>query len=236
MVRRFLPFVVMATAMCLTGCGGSGNGLINVPNPRVRFVNAFPNIPTAKVKVGDDTIGGASGIAFGTASDYVVTDNGNKDLTAGDSTFSNLASLNDQLFETEKRYTGIGYGTAGNRTILLLTEDKDQAPSDSVSLQVVNVGSAAVDVYVTDSAAGDTLPASPNFANTGVGVTTSFADLAAPSGPFSARIRVFAVGQTSNALVDTTVVLDSRERAAIVPFADPAAGTGWRVLVLKENT
>src|SRR6478672_5237223 len=94
-----------AAALALFGCGGTGNGILNVPNPRVRVANVMPGIASAKAKVGNDTI--SSNIAFGAVSDYTVTPNGNKDLSVGDSTFSNLATLSNQLFETQRRYTGI---------------------------------------------------------------------------------------------------------------------------------
>ena len=229
-------WLVAAASFVLAGCGGSGNGLINVPNPRGRFANVFPGVSSAKVKVGDDIIGDSSGIGFGTVSEYIVTDNGNKDLTAGDSTFDNLATLPGELYETEKRYTGIGYGSSP-RTILLLQDNKDQASSGTVSLRLANVAQSkgALDVYVTDSTAGDTLPGSPAFPNVGVGVVSDFSSVPAASGPLSARIRVFAQGQVVNPLVDKTVVLDSRERAAILVYEDSGETSGVNALVVKEN-
>jgi|GEM_PF-5759088 len=236
MRRLILGLAAASLAIAIVGCGGSGNGIVNVPNPRVRVANLMPNIPNAKSQVGSDTIGGASGIDFGTVSDYAITNNGNKDLSVGDSTFNNLATLSNQLFETQKRYTGIAYGTAP-RTILLLDEDKNSASGGSVSLQTINAaqGQGAFDVYVTDSTGSGTLPATPSFPNIGVGIISSFADVPAAGGPLSARIRVYATGQTTTALVDKTVLLDSQERAAIVVYADPSAGSGLNVIVLKEN-
>ena len=233
-MRRIFALLAAASAtLLLTGCGGSGNGILNIPNPRVRFVNAFPDVATAKAQVGSDVV--TSGVALGSVSDYIVTDNGNKNFTAGQSTFSDLATLANELYETQKRYTGIGWGQT-TRAILLLEEDKSQATNNTISLRTVNVGEGlgAVDVYVQDSTGSGTLPVSPSFANVAEGATSTRADVSSP-GAFSARVRVYAAGQTTTALLDNTVLLDSRERASLVVIKDPNATGGLRLLVLRED-
>jgi hypothetical protein len=221
-----------AAALALFGCGGKGNGIINVPNPRVRVANVMPGIATAKAKVGDDTI--SSSIAFGAVSDYTVTGNGNKDLSVGDSTFSNLATLPNQLFETQRRYTGIAYGSS-TRAIILLDEDKSAGPSNAVAFQIVHAaqGASNVDVYL--SAPGDPLPASPSFANVAAGSISDFSEFGISGSPANVRIRVFAAGTTVNPIVDTNLAFEEKSRHAIVIYSDSGQTSGFNVLTLKEN-
>ena len=230
-MNRLVNLGLAAVAALLVGCGGSGNGLINVPNPRVRFANVLPGIASAKSQVGQDTI--SADIPFGTVSDYAITPNGNKDLTVGDSTFSNLATLSNQLFETNKRYTGIGYGAAP-RAILLLEENEDQAVNNTVAIRAINAfqGSPSLDVYV--SAPADTLPASPAFDAVAATNITSSVEVSSASGT-SYRIRIFADGNTSTALVDKNITINTRDRVALVVYADVGQTSGYNILVLKEN-
>jgi hypothetical protein len=223
--------LVAGIAALLVGCGGSGNGLINVPNPRVRFANVLPSIVSAKSQVGSDTISAA--IPFGSASDYAITPNGNKDLTVGDSTFSNLATLSNQLFETNKRYTGIGYGTTP-RAILLLEENESNSVNDTVAIRAINANQAApsLDVYI--SAPADSLPAAPAFNAVAVAAITTSEEVSSASGT-SYRIRVYADGDTTTALVDKNITITTRDRVALVVYADAGQASGYNILVLKEN-
>lgn len=231
-MNRFTKFgLVAGIAAIAIGCGGSGSGLLNVPNPRVRFANVLPGITTAQAKVGDDTI--SSSIAFGSVSDYAITPNGNKDLTVGDSTFDNLATLPDELYETNKRYTGIGFGTAP-RSILLFEENEDSATNDTVAIRAIHAsqGAANLDVYISAPAAG--LPASPAFDNIAAGTISSSSDVSSASGT-SYRIRVYADGDTTTALVDETIVIATRDRVAVVVYSDAGETSGFNILVLQEN-
>ncbi|MBC8064784.1 MAG: DUF4397 domain-containing protein [Chlorobia bacterium] len=223
--------IVTGVAALLVGCGGSGNGLVNVPNPRVRFANVLPGIASAKAKVGSDEI--SANIPFGTVSTYAITPNGNKDLTVGDATFNNLATLANQLYETNKRYTGVGYGTAP-RTILLLEENESQSGTNTISMRAVHAGQGGANVDVYLSAVGDPLPANPAFDGVAVGSTTSFS--AAPViGTNQYRVRVYADGNTSTVLVDQTLVIQPRDRVSVIVYTDAGQASGWNALLLKEN-
>lgn len=223
-------FLVLA-ALGVLGCGGNGNSLINVPNPRVRFANLMPGIASAKAKVGSDTI--SSDIPFGTVSDYAITPNGTKDLTVGDSTFNNLSSLTNQLFETNKHYTGVGFGTA-TRGILLLEENESAASANTVAIRIAHAseGFSAMDVYITDAAAGNSLPASPSFASVATGTTTTYTNLAVGLGTTQVRIRVYAAGQTSTPVLDTNIPFDERQRATIAVYQNVAV---LAALKLRED-
>lgn len=222
-----------ALSVCiLAGCGGTGNGLINVPNPRVRVANVMPGITTAKAKIGDDTI--SSSIPFGTVSDYTVTVNGNKDLSVGDSTFDNLATLSGELYETQRRYTGIAYGTSP-RSIILLDEDKSNAPANSVAFQFVHAAQGApnVDIYVNNP--GDPLPASPAIANVAAATISDFTEFGITGSPANVQIRVYVAGTTTNPIVDKNLAFEARTRHAVVIYPDSGQTSGFNAFTLKEN-
>jgi hypothetical protein len=217
-------------AVMIAGCGGDGDAVTNTPNPRVRFANVMPGIASARAQVGPDVI--SSNIPFGTVSNYAITPNGTKDLTVGDSTFDNLATLADQLFELDRRYTGIGFGT-GPRQILLLEENESVAPSDTVALKFVHADQTEgnVDVYVYLD--GASLPAAPSFANMAPGtIAPAHVDLPVNSDPANVRITVYPAGSTTGALVNQVVSIPRRDRVAIV-FYD--TGSNSALLSLKQN-
>jgi hypothetical protein len=231
MNRLFKLGVIAGLFAVLYGCGGSGSGLINVPNPRVRFANLMPGIASAKAQVGADVI--SSDIPFGTVSDYAITPNGNKDLTVGDTTFSNLATLADQLYEENTRYTGIAYGSAV-RTILRLTQDDSQTGNGTVGIRVVNAaeGAAAMDMYITGT--GDPLPGTESFNAVTVGTASDYS-LVPMIGTNQYRLRVFADGDTSTALVDQVLTIEERDRVTVIVYADPSQPSGFNALLIHES-
>lgn len=227
-----LPKIGLAIGLAavIAGCGGDGDGLTNTPNPRVRFANVMPGITSAKAQVGSDVI--SDNIPFGSVSDYAITPNGTKDLTVGDSTFNNLATLSDELFELDKRYTGIGFGTAP-RTILLLTESEDQAPSDTVAIKFVHADQSLgnVDVYIYLD--GASLPGAPSFANVPMGtITASHVNLPVATDPANVRVTVYPAGTTTTALYNGVTVVPRRNRVAFVFYE---TGGSSEILSLKQN-
>ncbi len=223
--------MAVGLAALVVGCGGSGSGLVNQPNARVQFANLMPGITSAKAKVGDDTI--SDDIPFGAVSDNAITNNQSKDLTVGDTTFDNLATLPNQVFQVEHRYTGVGYGTAP-RAILLIDHNKSQAANGTVAIRATHVaqGAGAMDVYL--SAVGDSLPASPSFDALAEAGTSSFSELPV-TGTNEYRIRIYADDDTTTALVDKTVVIQSRERYSAILFADAGEASGYNIVLVKES-
>lgn len=223
--------VAVGLAALVVGCGGSGSGLLNQPNARVQFANLMPGIATARAKVGDDII--SDNIPFGAVSDNAITNNQSKDLTVGDTTFDNLATLPDQVFQVEHRYTGVGYGTSP-RSILVIDHDKSRASIDAVAFRATHAaqGGGAVDVYL--SAPGDSLPASPAFDALAEAATSSFSELpVAVTNEY--RIRVYADGDTATALVDEVVVVQPRDRYSVIVYSDSGKPSGFSMVLIKEN-
>lgn len=223
--------IVIGLAALITGCGGGGNGLTNQPNARVQFANLMPGIASAKAKVGEDTIG--DNILFETVSDNAITSNSSKDLTVGDTTFDNLATLEDQVYQVEHRYTAVGYGTSP-RAILLIDHNKDEATNGTVGIRATHAaqGAPAVDVYL--SAVGDSLPASPSFDALAVAATSSFSEVPV-TGTNEYRIRIYADGNTTTAIVDKTVTIDPRERWSAIVYTDAGETSGFNVLMVQES-
>ena len=231
-MNRFATIGLAAMiALGLLGCGGSGDGLTNTPNPRVRLANLMPGIPNAMARVGSDTI--SETIGFGTLSDFAITPNGDKDLTVGDSTFDNLATLADQLFENSERYTAIAYGTTP-RAIILSEDDKSGVSTDNVAIRAVHAAQGANNVDVYLSAPGDPLPAAPAIDALGVGSSSDFSivDVGATN---TYRVRVFADGDTTTALVDQTIAVEPGDRVTVIVYADAGQGSGFNALVYQEN-
>ncbi len=223
--------LAVGLASLVIGCGGSGNSLTNQPNARVQFANLMPGISSAKAKVGDDTLG--DNILFGAVSENAITSNSSKDLTVGDTTFDNLATLEDQVYQVEHRYTAVGYGTSP-RAILLIDHDKSRATNNTVGIRATHVaqGGPAVDVYL--SAVGDSLPASPSFDALAAAATSSFSEVPV-TGTNEYRIRVFADGDTATAIVDKTVTIDPRDRWSAIIYSDAGETSGFNILMVKES-
>lgn len=223
-------FIALA-GLALAGCGGGGNGPLNIPNPRITFVNAFQGVATANFEVGNDT---ASGVAYGQASQPIITNHGTKDVSAGETTFNDLVTLTNQLFEQDKRYTVLGWGGSGARALALFENDKSQSPVNTISVRAINGSPAAgnVDIYVTDNASGGGLPGTPSIANVAAGTASAYVTVP-DTGAITIRVRVFAAGNTTTALGDTTFALSDRTRISLVTFDQTLPPLG--VLKLQDN-
>src|SRR2546423_7495598 len=117
----FLALVVLAFAV--TGCGGSGNGLVGLHNPRVRAVNDFSDVTAVSATVESTPL--LTSQAFGATSAYAIITNGNRTVTFNNVSGSTSIPLVSQtsLLETDKYYTAVGTGSgAGGRHIFLLED------------------------------------------------------------------------------------------------------------------
>lgn len=230
-----ISLVALASLVVLgvTGCGGAGNGVLNIPNPRLTFVNAFDSVANANFQVGTDTT--TSPVAYNSASAPVITINGTKDISAGIATFSDLATLPSQLLEQSKRYTVVGYGVSGSRTLALFENDKSNSAPSTVSVRLINGAPALanVDVYLTDAAAGNGLPGGPAIGNLAAGSASNYVALPDGGAAFSLRVRVFVTGTNTNPLADTTYALANRDRISIV--VDELSGSTAGLVKLTDS-
>lgn len=238
MRKPFLLFLAAVTAAAsLVGCGGGGSGIINVPNPRVRFFNAFEGVTNANARVGTDVVaGGTLGTtAYGQVSEYAITENGTKDFTAGQTTFNDLATLSNQLFEENRRYTAIGYGADGSRQILLVQENELDAATNTVEIRVAHAAQSVgnVDIYVSPGA-GSPLPGTATAANVAPGAVSDFFSLAAGAST-ELRVRVYAAGDTTTPLFDNTLTVGSTERYLLVAHTASGGGGNVAVTAVRED-
>ncbi len=235
-MKSFAATVTLAIALALatTGCGGKKGGDISGIDPKVRFVNAFPDASSIKAAVGGSVISDA--IAYGTVSDYRSLNNDTTTLTAGVSGYDDLAISSSRVIANNHRYTGIGFGPDGSRKIVCLDNDRSDASDNRVSLRLFDALStpSSVDVYFTRATDGDTLPSTPSIAGVTRGTASGFFGLDIGSGnPVNVRIRVYAAGNRTSPLEDRTLSLDTRFRGTVIAMD---SGADNLPLVLRDNT
>src|SRR5689334_13310554 len=105
-MKRILFFLPLAAfALAIVGCGGSGNGVVGIHNPRIRAVNDFSDVSSVSAQV--ESVDLLTSQAFGATSAYSIITNGNRTIAFNDVSGASsipLVSAND-LLETEKYYT-----------------------------------------------------------------------------------------------------------------------------------
>jgi hypothetical protein len=228
-----LTFAI-ALSLAATGCGGEKGGDISGIDPKVRFVNAFPDTGAVRAAVGGSVIG--ESIDYGTASDYRSLNNDTTSLTAGESSYDDLAISDSRVLANNHRYTGIGYGPAGSRRIVCLDNERSDASDNRVALRLFDALStpSSVDVYFTRASDGDSLPSSPSVAGVTRGTASSYFGLDIGSGtPVNVRIRVYAAGSRTSALEDRTLSLETRYRGTVIALD---SGADNRPLVVRDNS
>jgi len=227
-MKRILFFLPLAAvALAIVGCGGSGNGIVGIHNPRIRAVNDFSDVSAVSAQV--DTTNLLTSQAFGAVSAYSIITNGNRTITFNDVSGSTSIPLVSQntLLETEKYYTAIGTGSGGGGRHIILLEDGQLIASNETKVRVVNADEdqAAVDVYFTSTATADLSGQTPQITN------LAFADNAPTYinfTPGSYNVWITAHGSTTP-LKTQTVTLDANTIITLV-FAKTSSGTTIQTL------
>jgi len=221
----FLPLAAMALAV--VGCGGSGNGLVGIHNPRIRAVNDFSDVTSVSSTV--ETTPLLTSQAFGAVSAYAVITNGNRTIAFDNVSGASSIPLVSQssLLETEKYYTAIGAGSGvGGRHVILL-EDGQVLASNMTKVRVVNADEdqAAVDIYVTSTATGSLTGQTPQITNLAFAATpTDYTNFT----PGSYKVWVTAHGGTTP-LTTKTVTLTTNTIITLV-FAKTSGGVTVQTL------
>jgi hypothetical protein len=196
---RTSPRLLIAGLAALSlGCEGKTSGfLVTGPtsNVRVRLVNALTSSQSLDLLV--DNQAAASGVGFGSASQYATTSEGSHQLTArATGTGTNLVDFTRSL--TNGSFSFVPAPGLGQSGALFLTDDPTSTAGQS-RLRVIHVAAApgAISVYVTAPTA-DLTSATPvvpslSFASASpyVGVTAG-----------TYRIRITRAGSPSDVLVD----------------------------------
>ena len=220
-----LPLAVIALAV--VGCGGAGNGLVGIHNPRIRAVNDFSDVSAVSATVESTNL--LTSQAFGSTSAYAIITNGNRDIN-----FTNVSGASsiplitqNSLLETEKYYTAIGTGSGvGGRHIILL-EDGQVILNNIAKIRVINADEddASVDVYFTSTATADLTGQTPQVTN--LGFATAVADYTNFT-PGNYKVWITANG-SKTAITTKTVTLSANTIGTLV-FAKTSGGTTIQTL------
>ena len=216
-----------ALAFALAGCGGSGNGLVGLHNPRIRSVNDFPDVTAVSSAV--DTTPMLTSQAFGATSAYVIIVNGNRNISFNDVSGGTSIPLVNQtsLLQTDSYYTAIGTGSGGGGRHIILLTDGAIIASNMTKVRVVNAdeSDASVDVYFTSTSTPDLTGQTPQI--------TSLAFAAAPADyinftPGSYKVWITPHGSTSP--IKTTTVNLATNTIITLVFAKTSGGTAIQTL------
>ncbi len=227
-MKRILFFLPLAAfALAIVGCGGTGNGIVGIHNPRIRAVNDFSDVSAVSAQVDNTDL--LTSQSFGAVSAYSIITNGNRTITFNNVSGSTSIPLVSQntLLETEKYYTAIGAGSGtGGRHIILL-EDGQLIASNETKVRVVNADEdqAAVDVYFTSTSTSDLSGQTPQITN------LAFADNAPTYINFTpGSYKVWVTPHGSTTPVQTQTVTLSANTIITLVFAKTSSGTTIQTL------
>ena len=235
-MKANLKFALGALAVSVIGCGGSGSGLLNQPQPRLRTINAVTGLPALDVKVGTTTV--ASNLPYGNVTPtYTIVPRGFQDVFFADS-----SSPTPPLFHLTKTFTfsdrldAIAYGSPGATKVVLLVDSLLTGNRGSYRFFNASSANTAVDVFFT--APGGPLTGASTLTTGAVGspndLTTDYYS-AGISAPKTYEIRVYPAGQdTGTPLVDQNVTLNPGDRKTYV-ILDPGSPNG-NLLPIDDNS
>lgn len=129
----FVFLMVLAAAVltaALSGCGGGG-GSSNLPDPIIRFINSSPDANPIDFFINSDNK--APAIGYLGDSGEVTTKNGDKDVSAEDSTTQDVLDSIAFTFERDKKYVGMtlgleNFGTENEKRLRVLAFSFDKNP------------------------------------------------------------------------------------------------------------
>ena len=220
-----LPLAVLAVA--LQGCGGSGNGVVGIHNPRIRAVNDFSDVTSVSASVDNTDL--LTSQAFGATSAYAVITNGNRTIAFDDVSGATSIPIVSQssLLETEKYYTAVGTGSGpGGRHIILL-EDGEVIANNIAKIRVINANEdhVSVDVYFTSTATADLNSSTPQITSLG------FADAVLDYIDFvPGDYKVWITNPGGKIPLDTKVVTLSANTISTMVWAKTSSGTDIQTL------
>lgn len=221
----FLPLA--AIALAVVGCGGSGNGVVGIHNPRIRAVNDFSDVTAVSSAVDTTTL--MTSQAFGAVSAYNVIVNGNHTISFDNVSGATSIPLVSQssLLETEKYYTAIGTGSGvGGRHIILL-EDGEVIAANITKARVVNAdeADAAVDVYFTSTGTADLTAQTPQI------TSLDFTDSTAPYTNFTpGTYKMWVTPEGSKTPLTTKTVTFTTNTIVTLVFAQTSGGVTIQTL------
>ena len=223
---------IAAVAVTLLACEGrTARGFLTTgptTGARVRLVNALTSSSTLDFVV--DAQVAASGVGFGSASQYVSLTLASHQLQARNATGTTLLDFTRDL-SAEGAYSLIlapGLSQSG----ALFLADNSTPVSGQVRIRVVNVAAAPgpIAVYLT-GANGDITPTSPSIPTLLFGTASDYLQVA----PGTYRVRVTRAGSPGDVLVDfaTLTVGAGTVRTLLVTDA-PSGGFPTNLSVITD--
>lgn len=143
-MRRFRVLAVCLASAFFAGCGSSPSS-----TAQLRFVQASPNAPLAKVLIDGTNV--ASNLNFGNATAYLSVRNGSRHVQVLPVSGSTTPLLDTTVsFNASDNKTLLLTGTSGSLSSVLLTDGGSTPTTGDGNLRVLNAsnGMGPADVYV----------------------------------------------------------------------------------------
>jgi hypothetical protein len=212
--------LTMAALLMASGCGGGSQG-------KLRVMNASPNESGLDVLVDGKTV--ASGIGYGSNSDYVSVDSGSRHVQLEASGTTNILIDQNVSVSSSGETTVLATNVAASISALILIDDATAPASGNVSLRVANASPTlgTVDVYVVTPGA-DLTSSTPVVKNLAFNNATDYQTLTA-----GAYEVVMTVPGSTLPLLDTGALNLATGQNRTVVSLDGVSG-GFTATVLSD--
>jgi len=209
--------LAIGLALLLTACG---NG-----NVQIRFVNTSPGESSLDYSLGGTTV--ASGVAYGTGSNYDSTVPGSRHLQVYPSGTTNAIIDQTINLSSSTDYSLVAINYSPQIRSILLTDDNSMPNSGNVKLRIVNAspGLGTVDAYVV-APGTDLNTASPSVSSLAFEATSGY--LVESAG--SLQIIFTSAGQKTALLNSGTLTLASGQIRTVIALNGETGGYTAAVL------
>lgn len=213
----------------LSGCGGGDDD----DDAQLRLLNASTGYTSLDLDIDDDEV--SSAVALGGIGDYVSLDPETVDAVLRRSTSSTTLLTREYSLSSGKSYTMLAYGSEGDLSATLITEDddKDDLDNDQARFRLFNAAPDAgeLDLYLTGE--DDSLTdASPVASSVNGGSSSSFTDL--DTGTY--RLRITGADDKDDLRLDVSgVLLSSEQVATFIAVGSTAGGVLVDGLMLTQK-
>ena len=173
-----------------SGCGGGSQA-------KLRVVNASPNETGIDVLIDGKSV--ATGIAYGSNSDYLTVDAGSRHIQVQATSTTNILLDQNLSFNSDTETTYLATNFAASISAMVLSDDRTAPTSGNVNLRVVNaaLSMGPVDVYIVTPGA-DLIASTPVIRSLAFDAATDYQTLTA--GNYEV---VVTLPNSTFALVDT---------------------------------
>jgi len=223
--RTFVTALTAGTMALTAACSDSNSP--STPAGKINLVNASPTAATISLR--RDGAGFIAGLQYGSsASKTTVADTSTHVFTAAIGSDTTTVATSSFKVKEDSAYTLVFVKRVAGSALATLPFTATAPANGHAKVRLVNYGTAAVDVYVTDSTT-DIATATANTANLVTEAAGAYIDYTAAA----KRVRVTTAG-TKTVLFDHMLTLTNGQVASIL-FLDPAtAGQANKFVVLVD--